>query len=146
MSEKSNSSVVTQSDSRVAARKNAYRRVSAMLGFVGAGLALIALPFVYFLLVPIVFISAILMLIGGVLVWTRSTIEIGAFLVLAGGLFGGEIGHAYLLYTLLATVFGDWVYGLPLLPLGMLIPVASFVLAFMSRKPSKIEPPESQQA
>jgi hypothetical protein len=146
LSEKTNSSVMTQSDSRVTVRKNAYRRASAILGFVGAGLALIALRFVYFLLMPIVFISATLMLIGGVLVWTRNTAEIGAYLILTGGLFGGEIGHTYLLYALLATVFGNWVYSLPLLPLGMLIPAASFVLAFMSRKQSKTKFPELQQA
>ena len=116
-----------------------------MLGFVGAGLALIALPFVYFLLVPFVFISAILMLVGGVLVWTRIT-DVGALLVLVGGFFGGLLGHSWLLYMLLAAVFGGWVYSLPLLPLGMLIPIASFVLAFMSREPSKAKLPQSQQA
>ncbi len=112
-----------------------------MLGFVSAGLALIALPFVYFLLVPLVFISAIIMLIGGVLIWidrSRSrTTDVGASLVLVGGLFGGFLGHGALLYVLLASVFGGWVYSLPLLPFGWLIPAASFVLAFMSRKPSR---------
>jgi len=117
-----------------------------MLGLAGAGLALIALPFVYFLLVPFVFISAILMLVGGVLVWRRNPIEVGALLVLVGGFFGGLLGHSWLLYMLLAAVFGSWVYRLPLLPLGMLIPIASFVLAFMSRQPSKTKPPKSQQA
>lgn len=132
---------MTPPNSAVAARKNAYRRASAMLGFVSAGLALIALPFVYFLLVPFVFISAILMLVGSVLIWTRNTIEAGALLILMGGFFGGLLGHSSLLYALLATAFGSSVYSLPLLPLGMLIPMASFVLAFMSREPSKTKLP-----
>jgi hypothetical protein len=63
-----------------------------------------------------------------------------------GGFFGGFLGHSSLLYALLATVFGGWVYSLPLLPLGMLIPIASFVLALMSRESSKIKLPRSQQA
>ena len=146
MSETSNSSGMTQPNSIVAARKNAYRRASATLGLAGAGLALIALPFIYFLLVPFVFISAILMLVGGVLVWTRNPIEAGALLVLVGGFFGGLLGHSWLLYMLLAAVFGSWVYRLPLLPLGMLIPLASFVLAIMSRQPSKTKLPQPQQA
>ena len=133
LSEKSNSSGLTKSDSGADVRKNAYRRASATLGFVGAGLALIALPFVYFLLVPFVFISAIIMLAGGILVWTR-IIDVGASLVLLGGFFGGFLGHSSLLYALLATAFGGWVHSLPLLPLGMLIPIASFVLALMSRE------------
>ncbi len=112
-----------------------------MLGFVSAGLALIALPFVYFLLVPFVFISAILMLVGSVLIWTRNTIEAGALLILMGGFFGGLLGHSSLLYALLATAFGSSVYSSPLLPLGMLIPIASFVLAFMSREPPKTKLP-----
>ena len=141
---------MTKPNSDVAVRKNAYRRASAMLGFVGAGLALIALPFVDFLLVPFVFISAVIMLVGGVLIWidrSRSrTTDVGASLVLVGGFFGGFLGHSSLLYALLVTVFGGWVYSLPLLPLGMLIPITSFVLAFMSRQPSKIKLPQSQQA
>ena len=145
MSDTGNSSGMTQPNLGVAARKSAYRRASASLGFAGAGLALIALPFVYFLLVPIVFISSILMLVGGILVWTRNT-DVGAMLVLGGGLFGGFLGHGSLLYVLLATVFGGWVYGLPLLPLGWLIPIASLVLAFMSREPFRAKLPQSRQA
>ena len=136
---------MTKSDSGVDVRKNAYRRASATLGFVGAGLALIALPFVYFLLVPFVFISAIIMLAGGILVWTR-IVDVGAWMVLVGGFFGGFLGHSSLLYALLAAAFGGWVHSLPLLPLGMLIPIASFVLALMSRESSKIKLPRSQQA
>jgi hypothetical protein len=127
---------MTRPNSGVAARKNAYRKTSATLGLIGAGLALIALPFAYFLLVPLLFLSAILMFAGGVLVWTRNTVP-GACLVLVGGLFGGFFGLPSLLWKLLATAFGDWAYSLPLLPLGMLIPIASLVLAFMSREPSK---------
>jgi len=134
---------MTPSGSRVVARRNAYRKTSAALGLIGAGLALIALPQVYFLLVPVLSISVILMLAGGVLVWTRNTI-LGASLILLGGLFGGFLGLPWLLWILLATAFGDWVYSLPLLPLGTLIPIASFVLAFMSREPSKAKPSQSQ--
>ena len=134
---------MTPSGSRVVARRNAYRKTSAALGLIGAGLALIALPQVYFLLVPVLSISVILMLAGGVLVWTRNTI-LGTSLILLGGLFGGFLGLPWLLWILLATAFGDWVYSLPLLPLGTLIPIASFVLAFMSREPSKAKPSQSQ--
>jgi len=130
----------TQSDSRVVARKNAYRKASAVLGLAGGGLALISSVYIYFLLEPFVSISAILMIAGSVLVWTRNTMT-GSLLILAGGLFGGFFGLPSLLWILLATAFGDWAYSLPLLPLGMLLPVASFVLALMSREPSKAKLP-----
>jgi hypothetical protein len=127
---------MTQSYSRVAARRNVYRKTSGALGLISGGFALVALPYVYFLLTPALPISAILMIVGGVLIWTRNTM-LGALLILVGGLFGGFYGLPWLLWTLLAPAFGNWVYGLPLLPLGLLLPIASFVLAFMSREPSK---------
>ena len=83
------------------------------------------------------------MFAGGVLVWTRNTM-LGALLVFVGGVFGGFLGLPSLLWVLLTTAFGDWVYSLPLLPLGMLFPIASLVLAFMSREPSKTKLLQSQ--
>jgi hypothetical protein len=135
----SNDSRIIQLNSTVATRKNVYRKASTGSGLTGAGLALTASPFVYFLLEPLLFISAILMFIGSILVWTRSTI-IGASLILVGGFFGGFLGLPSLLWRLLAAAFGNWVYRLPLLPLGVIIPIASSILAFMSREPSKSRP------
>ena len=93
---------------------------------------MVALPYVYFLLYPFVSISAVLMIVGGVLVWTRKAI-LGASLVLAGGLLGGFLGLPSLLWTLLAAAFGNEVYRLPLLPLGLVLPLTSVVLGLLSQ-------------
>ena len=143
MSEKSNSSGMTQSDSKFAVRMNAYQRASAMLAFVGGGLALIGLRFVFWILVPVAFIFAVIMLVGGVLIWI-DRLDVGITLVLVGGLFGGFTGHGALFYELLATVFKDSMYYWLSFPLGWLIPAASIILAFMSRRPSKTKLPQSQ--
>jgi hypothetical protein len=79
----SNDSGIAQSNSTVATRKDVYRMASTGLGLTGSGLALAALPFVYFLMEPSLVIGAILMRIGSVLVWTRNTIK-GAALILVG--------------------------------------------------------------
>lgn len=78
------------------------------------------------------------MLVGSVLVWIRNA-KAGAPLILVGGVFGA-FGLPSLLWRLLASAFGNWVYGLPLLPLGLIIPIASAVLAIMSREPSRSTP------
>jgi hypothetical protein len=106
-------------------------------------LALIAVPVTYFLLEPPLIISAALMLAGGMLIWYRNTIT-GAVLVLVGGFFGGFLGLPSLLWAWLAIAFGDWVYSLPLLPLGLILPIASFTLAFMSQESSKPKLPHSR--
>lgn len=143
MSEPNNPSGNIRSDS-TAAKRNAYQKTSAALGIISGGVALIASPYTYYLLAPMVSISAILMIVGGVLVGTRNKTA-GALLILFGGLFCGFVGLPWLLWILLATAFGSWVYNLPLLPLGMLLPIASFILALMSREPSKAKLPQSQQ-
>ncbi len=127
---KSNDSRTAQLDSTIATRRDVYRKASTGLGLAGAGLAFAALPFVYFLLEPSLFLGTILMLVGSVLVWIRNA-KAGASLILVGGVFGG-FGFPSLLWRLLASTFGNWVYGLPLLPLGLIIPIASSILAFMS--------------
>jgi hypothetical protein len=126
-------SKIAQSDSTVAARKNVCRKTSTALGVINVGLSLFASSSVYLLLVPFVLISAILMMIGSILVWTKESVA-GAVLILVGGIVGGYIGLPSLLWTLLAPSYGRWVFGLPMLPLGLIIPVASAILALMSRE------------
>lgn len=99
---------------------------------------MVTLPYVYFLLVPRVYISVVLMIVGSVLVGTRKATS-GALLILFGGFFGGFMGLPLVLWMLLATIFGGSVYGLPLLPLGLLLPMVSFVLALMSREQSEVK-------
>jgi hypothetical protein len=129
---------MTQSELKVAERKNTYRKASAVLGFTTGWLGLLALPYVNPLVTPLTFFSAVLMLVGGILVWNQST-KPGAALIVAGGLLGGFFALPALLWRLLATLFGDWAYGLPLLPLGTLLPIASLILAFLS-----LEPPQTK--
>ena len=128
------SSEVTRSVSGVHARKNAYRKAAGALGIAAGVINLIALPFVYFLLEFSLIISAALMLTGGLLIWYRTTIT-GAVLVLVGGFFGGFLGLPFLLFEFFTPIFGDWFARLPLVPLGLILPLASFVLALMSLKP-----------
>ena len=112
--------------------------IAAALGLAAGVLNLIALVYVYFLLQFSLVISAALMLAGGLLIWYRTTIA-GAILVLIGGFFGGFLGLPYLLWALLTPVFGDRVAALPLLPLGLILPLASFALALISLEPSKAQ-------
>jgi hypothetical protein len=143
MSAPSNFLGMTESSSRATARKSTYRKTSAVLGLAAGVLNLIALPYVYFLLEPLLFVSALLMLAGGMLIWYRNAVA-GAVLVLVGGFFGGSLGLPSLLWALLANALGDWVYSLPLLPLGLILPIASLILAFMSREPFTAKPLQSQ--
>jgi hypothetical protein len=99
---------------------------------------LITLPYVHFLQVPMVYVSVVLMIVGSVLVGTRNATS-GALLILFGGFLGGFMGLPLVLWMLLATAFGDSVYRLPLIPLGLLLPTVSFTLALMSREPSEVK-------
>jgi hypothetical protein len=105
---------------------------------VGAGLAAAGFLYVYFLLWYSLFIGAILMLVGSLMVWTRNTAT-GAALMVIGGVFG-IFGLPWLLWGLLGAALGNWVYRLPLLPLGLIVPIASAVLAIMSREPFRSTP------
>lgn len=136
MSEPSNPSGITRSDSRTAARRNAYRKVSTALGIISGALALVALPYSYFLFTPVLSVTAVVMILGGILVGIRHT-KSGACLIILGAFLGGALGLPILLWALLAQAFGHWVSRLPLLPLGFVLPIASFVLALMSLSPSR---------
>jgi hypothetical protein len=135
---KSSDSRNAQSSSTAATRRDVYRKASTVLGFVGAGLAAAGFLYVYFLLWYSLFIGAILMLVGSLMVWTRNTAT-GAALMVIGGVFG-IFGLPWLLWGLLGAALGNWVYRLPLLPLGLIVPIASAVLAIMSREPSRSTP------
>jgi hypothetical protein len=136
LSKQTTSTSLEKSDSKVVTRKNIYRKISVLLAFVAAGISLAALPLGYFLLVPLVDISVLLFVSGGVLIWNEKAIT-GAVLVLLGGLFGGLFALPWLLWRLLAIPLDDLAYSLPLLPIGLLIPLISVVLAFMSRESRK---------
>ena len=123
---------VSKSVSLVSARKHAYRKASVALAVINAGLCVVGSSWVYFLLEPFVLISAGLMILGAYCVWMEQqwagvvTIGLGCFL-------GGFFGLSSVLWALLSAAFGSWVYGLPLAPVGFIIPIAGCILALMSR-------------
>lgn len=89
--------------------------------------------------------SAAVMILGSLLVAMRHATS-GAWLIILGASSGGFFGLPILLLALLAHAFGPWVSRLPLVPLGFVLPVASFVLALMSLRPSKGEHQPPQEA
>lgn len=145
LSKPSHSWSLAPSDLRVVARKNLYRKTSAVLGFTAGWLALLALPYVYSLIVPLMYFSAVLMMVGGVLVWIRNT-KPGVALIVVGSFLGGFFALPSLLWRLLATALGNGAYDLPLLPLGTLLPIASLILGVLSLEPPKAKLPQAQEA
>ena len=133
LSEWNNSLRAAQSDSRDAGRKTGYRRASAALGLASGVLALYATNFAYFLLLPSLYIGGLLMIIGGILVWFRKPGP-GGLLVLVGAVTGGALGLPLFLWMIPGAA------GLPLSPVGLILPGASTILAFLSKEPKKRVP------
>jgi hypothetical protein len=119
-------------------RRNAYRNASVALGFTSGTLTLIAVPYSYFLFTPWLLLGGVVTMLGSLLMAMRHTTS-GASLIIIGA-YGGVLGLPSLLWELLwALLRATWVFRLPLLPLGLVLPLASFVLALMSRGPSRGE-------
>jgi hypothetical protein len=107
------------------ARKTVYRQVSAALGLTSGVLTLFATNVAYFLFLPFLYIGGFFMIVGGILVWYRKPIP-GGILVLIGMAAGGFYGLPSFLFLIPGAA------ALPLLPVGFILPAASFILAFKS--------------
>jgi hypothetical protein len=91
----------------------------------------------YFLFLPFLYIGGFLMIVGGILVWYQKPIP-GGILVLMGMTAGGFYGLPSFLFLIPGAA------ALPLLPVGFILPGASFILAFKSIEgPAPGKPPET---
>jgi len=133
----SDSSEMTMINSRGTARKNNFRKVSAILAIICGSMDVVLLNYLFGALLSL---SALLMIVGGIIVWRRSAIT-GALVVLLSLFFGGFLIFPVSLSLIVGFPFDfpfeNWAYGLPL---GLILPIASIIFAVIGREPSRAEP------